>query len=83
LVAGLSEKPIGRFAANEVDPRTKHCPANRVFFRAREQKTRAGAGFDRDLLWFLFLFGKKKKKKKAHQGTNHLANSPNATDEKV
>jgi hypothetical protein len=30
------------------------------FFRAHKQKTRAGAGFDRNLLWFHFLFQREK-----------------------
>ncbi len=45
--------------------RPKRRPANRVFFRARVQKSRAGAGFDRALFWLLFLFGKRKRKSKS------------------
>jgi hypothetical protein len=45
----------------------KTLPRKSSFFRAREQKTRAGAGFDRDLLWFLFLFGRRKRKRKPNQ----------------
>jgi hypothetical protein len=39
------------------------------FFCAREQKTCAGAVFDRDLHWFLFLFEKRKRKTNNDQNT--------------
>jgi hypothetical protein len=51
----------------------KTLPRKSSFFRAREQKTRAGAGFNRDLLWFLFLLGKRKRKPIKEQITSRTA----------
>jgi hypothetical protein len=59
-------------------------PRKSSFFHARKQNTRAGDGFDRDLLWFLFLFGRRKRKPIKEQITLRTVQTvPLKTIEKV